>query len=137
MKLPTAHYGTNLLFLTLISLRVVMLSMLTLDPPEVEEEGRVTYGRRPTSCARISLRNIVTGNTHDADRRRDSVRAEEPAGELLRQLQGESSFTCFCFTRIRNRVRQCNVTSINHRSNDFHIFRSSGNYTSIIRVNGK
>jgi len=98
--------------------------MLTLaDPPEVEEEGRVTYGgRRVLRVARASLSNIVTRHTHDADRRRDSVRAEKPAGELLRQLQGESSFTVsftmsLCFTRVIMRsftYCQCNVTSINH-----------------------
>lgn len=33
----------------MVSLRVIMPSILTLaDPPEVEEEGRVTYGGRPT-----------------------------------------------------------------------------------------
>jgi len=37
----------------MVSLSVMPSRSPFADPPEVEEEGRVTYGGRPTSCARI------------------------------------------------------------------------------------
>lgn len=127
-----ANYGANLQCLVMFSLCVVMPSVFTLaDPPEVEEDRRVTCGVNVLWAAHAFLRDTRAVRTRCNPTRIFSMRREAGRWAFMTTIRygfiHVALFIRACLVSLHTMKSFCDdamrLAMINHRFDYFFVFQ--------------